>query len=166
MQPLEIFCLQFLLSLVLFALFAKWYLSPWLATKPTRVALALLILPHTFRHIGLTFLTPAGALPTLPMDFAVAAAYGDLLSGLLALLAVVALRGRWTGTLALVWLFNSVGTIDLFNALRQADAVPHFTASWYIPTFLVPLLLVTHAMVFIRLVKANGTRLLPVAPSP
>ena len=52
----------------------------------------------------------------------------------------------------LVWLFNSVGTVDLLNALRQAEAVPHLQTTWYIPTFWVPVLLVTHVMVFARLV--------------
>jgi hypothetical protein len=53
----------------------------------------------------------------------------------------------------LVWLFNIVGTADLLNALRQADAVPHLGTTWYIPTFLVPLLLVTHVMIFARLLR-------------
>ncbi len=42
---------------------------------------------------------------------------------------------------------NIVGTVDLLNALRQVDVAPGFGAAWYIPTFLVPALFVTH---FIR----------------
>ncbi|MEE9147889.1 MAG: hypothetical protein V3U27_10905, partial [Candidatus Tectomicrobia bacterium] len=52
---------------------------------------------------------------------------------------------------ALVWLFNIVGTVDLLNALRHLDVAPAFGAAWYIPTFLVPVLLVTHFMMFARL---------------
>ncbi len=29
-------------------------------------------------------------------------------------------------------------------------------AAWYIPTMIVPLLLITHAMIFVRLVKGEG----------
>ncbi|MEE8056050.1 MAG: hypothetical protein V3T38_08400, partial [Gammaproteobacteria bacterium] len=57
------------------------------------------------------------------------------------------------GALALVWLFNIVGTVDLLNALRHVNVAPAFGAAWYIPTFLVPLLLVTHFMIFVRLLR-------------
>lgn len=54
---------------------------------------------------------------------------------------------------AVVWLFNIVGTVNLLNALRQGDTwVVDMGAAWYIPTMLVPLVLVTHPMIFIRLV--------------
>ncbi len=153
MDTLAIFGLQLVLSLIVYALIAKWYVTPWLAEKPIHQALIPLIFPHAFRHVGLTFLVPGLVAHPLPSSFAFAAAYGDLVSGLLALLALVALRGGWGLALPLVWLFNIVGTVDLLNALRQADAVPHLLTTWYIPTFLVPLLLVTHTMIFIRLLR-------------
>ncbi|MHA1567311.1 MAG: hypothetical protein ACTSX7_18525, partial [Alphaproteobacteria bacterium] len=112
-----------------------------------------LILPHAFRHIGLTFLTPAVVGDAMPSFFAVTAGYGDFAAGLLAILALVALRGRWAIALPLVWLFSIVGSVDLLNALRQAEAVPHFGAAWFIPTFLVPILIATHVMVFARLLN-------------
>ena len=57
------------------------------------------------------------------------------------------------GALGEVWLFNVVGTVDLLNALRHVKVVPSFGATWYIPTIFVPLLLVTHFMIFARLLK-------------
>ena len=45
---------------------------------------------------------PRNTLVTLPTFFAYTAAYGDLVSGLLALLSLVALRGGWGLTLPLV----------------------------------------------------------------
>jgi hypothetical protein len=152
MEPLAIFALQLVLSLSVFALLAKWYIVPWLAERPAHEGLIALIFPHAFRHVGLVFLVPGLAAEALPASFATAAAFGDLASGLLALLALVALRSRWSLALPAVWLFNIVGTIDLLNALRHAEAVPYLAATWYIPTFFVPLLLVTHALVFARLV--------------
>jgi hypothetical protein len=155
METIEVFGIQFVLSMIVFALIAKWYAAPWLAEKTTQAVLGLLILPHAFRHIGLTFLTPAGVDSAMPSAFANAAAYGDLISGLLAILALVALRRNWAAAIGLVWIFSIVGSVDLMNALRQAEAIPHFTAAWYIPTFLVPLLIVTHVMVFARLLKRD-----------
>ena len=156
MDMLGIFGLQFFLSLVLFSLLAKWFLAPWLKDKPQSEALFWLTLPHAVRHMGMVFLVPGVVSQSLPSSFAAPAAYGDLTSGVLALLVLIALRNRWPATTALVWLFNVVGTVDLLNALRQADAVPHLGAAWYIPTFLVPVLLVTHFMIFGRLLKKAG----------
>lgn len=151
MDILTIFGLQLVLSVVVFTLIGRWYVTPWLADKPVNQSLMMLILPHAFRHVGMVFLVPGVVDQSLPGLFANSTAYGDLASGLLALLALVALRGRWRGALIIVLLFNVVGTVDLLNALRHADAVPYLGSAWYIPTFVVPLLLVTHAMVFTRL---------------
>ncbi len=151
MDTLSIFGTQLVLSLFAYTLLARWYAAPWLAKQPIRLALIVLIFPHAFRHLGLAFLVPGLVAGPLPSSFAVAAAYGDLASGVLALLSLVALRARWNAALPLVWLFSIVGTADLLNALRHADAIPHLHTTWYIPTFVVPLLLVTHAMVLSRL---------------
>lgn len=151
MDTQAIFGLQFVMSLVVWSLIAMWILAPWLAKMPKNQALLWLTLPHAFRYIGMVFLVPGVLAQPLPDAFAIPAAYGDLLTGVLALLALVALRTGWVGAVALVWLFNIVGTVDLLNALRHLDVAPAFGAAWYIPTFLVPVLLVTHFMMFVRL---------------
>ncbi len=153
MDTQAIFGLQFFLSLVVWGVIAKWSLTPWLAKKAPGEALFWLTLPHAFRHIGMVFLVPGVVVQPLPDAFANPAAYGDLVTGVVALLVLIALRTGWARALALVWLFNIVGTVDLLNALRQANVVPDFGAAWYIPTLFVPLLLVTHFMIFARLLK-------------
>ena len=154
-----IFVLQFSLSLLVAGLLTRWYVAPWLAEKSLEVALTILLVPHAFRHVGMAFLVPALNQPGMPTDFATAAAYGDLLSGILALLALIALRSHWTIAITLVWVFNIIGTVDLTNALSQDSAILFMGATWFIPTFLVPVLLVTHFMVFVRLIKhAKGQK--------
>ena len=154
MTPMDvqaIFGLQFVLSVVAWSVIAGFFLTPWLAGKTLHESLLWLSLPHAFRHIGMVFLVPGMNDQPLPAEFAGLAAYGDLASGILALLAIIALQSRWSAALPLVWIFNVVGTVDLANALRHLDAVPRFGASWFIPTMLVPLLLVTHFLIFRRL---------------
>ncbi len=153
MDMLAIFFLQLFMSVVLCSLLAKWFIAPWLNQKTQRESLFWLTLPHATRHVGMVFLVPGVVSQSLPSSFAVGAAYGDLAAGVLALLALIALRSRWAGAMALVWVFNIVGTVDLLNALRQAHAVPHLGAAWYIPTFWVPVLLVSHFMIFDRLFR-------------
>ncbi len=155
MDSFQIFGLQFLLSLVGYGLLAKWYVAPRLAALPLHDGLIPLLFLHAFRHLGLVFLVPAVVAPTLERSFAVTAAYGDLLAGVLAFLAIVALRTRWSLALALTWLANIVGTLDLLNALRHADVILHLGSAWYIPTFVVPALLVTHLMIFAMLIKPS-----------
>ena len=129
MDMLAIFGLQIFMSVILCSLLAKWFVAPWLKEKTQRESLFWLTLPHATRHVGLVFLVPGVVSQTLPGSFAAFAAYGDLAAGVLALLVLIALRSRWNGTTALVWLFNVVGTVDLLNALRHAEAVPRFSAS-------------------------------------
>ncbi len=156
MDVQAIFGLQFFLSLLVIGLLARWTLTPWLDKQPHHTALFWLALPHAFRHVGMVFLVPGLLAQPLPEDFATYAAYGDLATGVLALLALIALRANWAGSLALVWLFNIVGTVDLLNALRHIEIAPNLGATWYIPTMLVPLLLVTHFMIFFRLIKPTS----------
>ena len=60
MEILGIFGLQFVLSLIVCTLIARWY-----------AALMLLILPHASRHIGLSFFVPGLNAEPLPEFFGV-----------------------------------------------------------------------------------------------
>ncbi len=153
MDVLEIFALQFIFSIVVFSLILKWTAVPWLNRQTLYVALFWLVLPHMFRHVGMLFLVPDVQVQPLPDYFAIPAAYGDLIAAVLAIVACFALRSQWAAALGIVWVFNVWGAVDLLNALRHAEVVPSFGITWVIPTFIVPLLLVTHYMIFVRLIK-------------
>jgi hypothetical protein len=145
MSARAIFGLQVLLSLVGYSLIARFYLARRLAALPLPAALTPLLLFHASRHLGMVFLVPTVVGSALPAAFAVPAAYGDL---------VAALRMAWSGAIPLVWLFNVEGTLDLVNAFYQG--LRHdvqLGAAYYIPTFVVPALLVTHAMIFALLIR-------------
>ncbi len=153
---MAIFGLQFFLSFVVWNVIAKWLLIPWLEKMSPHEGLSWLALPHAFRHIGMVFLVPGVVAQPLPPAFADPAAYGDLAAGLLALLAFIALRSNWSRAIPLVWLFNLVGAVDLLYAVTVGtlnDASSQMGSAWYIPTFLVPMLLVTHFMIFARLLR-------------
>ena len=162
MTIMGIFFVQFLLSLIVLSFLAAWYLAPWLASISTSTALIVLLLPHTFRHIGLSFLVPNLNSGGLPEAFANSAGYGDLASALLALVAVVALRYKVFLAIPAIWLFNILGTIDLANALRQAEVIGYFGATWFIPTFFVPILLVSHWLIFTRLFAIRSGKVVSV----
>ena len=152
MQPQAIFGISVLLGFVAWGMIGARYIWPALRDRPRAEALRPVLLLHAFRYVGLAFLVPGVVSPDLPDAFARPAAYGDLVTSLLALLAIATLKSR-LGTIV-VWVFNIVGTIDLLNAFYQGDRLglgiaPGLQgATYFIPTVLVPLLLVTHAFVF------------------
>lgn len=159
MNALQIFALQTTLSLIIYVLIAKWYIWPRLKALPLQEALVPLLFLHTLRHIGMTVLVAGVVDPAVPQTFTVPLAYGDLVASLLALLSIFALRGRWSLALPLVWLFNIWGVMDLLNAAYQGiriDATRYdLGAGWFIPTFFVPALYVTHVLIFMLLLRRS-----------
>ena len=156
MNPLPLFALQMALSLAAWSAIAVWLLRPWLQTQPFRTRLMVLISPQLFRHVGVSLLVPALVGPGMPRGFALATAIGDTVAQLLALAALGALARGWRHAVALVWVFNVFGSVDMLHALAQAaraGAVEHLEAAWFGPTFIVPLMLVSHAMTFATLLR-------------
>ena len=145
-------------SLLSYTLIMVWYIVPRLSKQPRMQALLPLVLLHTFRTAGLVVLLPQVIGGVLPLGFAAPAAYGDLLTAGLALLAAFMLRLRPGWALPLVWLFNLVGITDLLFAMYQGavTGLPffHLGVYWLLLTLYVPLLLVSHVIVFWFLLRA------------
>ena len=150
--------LSIIFGLVNFGLIAAWYIAPALDRLPRATALKPILLFHTFRYLGLSFLIPGVVGAGISPLFAVPAAYGDLAAALLALISVIALHRQWPVAVALIWTFNLVGTLDLLNAVFQrARHVPtgDLGGAYLIPALIVPALLVTHVIVFRLLVRSK-----------
>ena len=162
MQPQAIFGFSVLLSFIVWGIIGARYIWPALGSRPRVEALRPILLLHSFRFVGLAFLVPGVVSPDLPVAFARPAAYGDLATAILALCALATLRNQ-LGTI-LVWVFNVVGTTDLLYAFYQGNRTavglaPGLQgAAYFIPTILVPLLLVTHAFVFRLLLVQDVNR--------
>ncbi len=151
MSTLAIFLSQFALSVLVVSLLARWYIWPWVNNQSFNNAVLPLLFPHAIRHLGLVFLVPGLVNQPLPNYFASWAAYGDLASGLLAIVAMFAVRNSWRTAIPILWVFSIVGISDLLNALSKAEVVPDLGTTWYIPTFWVPILLVTHVLIVLKL---------------
>ena len=108
---------------------------------------------------------PGVVSPDLPAAFARPAAYGDLVTAVLALLALAALQSRLG--IVLVWVFNLWGIADLLYAFYQGNltgigpALGQLGAAYFIPTLVVPLLLITHGLVFRLPLKRDGAGMRP-----
>jgi hypothetical protein len=133
---------------------ARIYILPKLGElKPQTVLLPILLL-HSFRHLGLMFLTPGGTYRGIPPQSAYPAAIGDLIAAMLAIAAIPAVTKDTRGARILVLIFNVEGTLDLIVAIALATiygAPAYMGPAYWIPAFWVPALLVTHYITFIIL---------------
>jgi hypothetical protein len=150
MLPQLWFFVSIAFSFSTWGIVATRYIWPKLRLLRRAEALRPLLILHSFRFIGLAFLVPGVVSPELPSAFAYSAAYGDLVAATLALLSLVSLP-RGAG-IVIAWIFNWWGLADLLNAFYQANdaglVAGQLGAAYFIPTLVVPLLLITHGLVF------------------
>jgi hypothetical protein len=155
-----VFGISVLFGFIVWGVIGAGEIWPRLRARSRADALRPILLLHSFRFVGLAFLVPGVVSPALPDAFARPAAYGDLVTATLALLALATVH-TMTGTI-LVWMFNVIGTADLLFAFYQGNQTgvglePGLQgAAFFIPTVLVPLLLVTHVLAFRILLRADA----------
>jgi hypothetical protein len=158
---LVVFILSVAGTFVAFGVLTRLYIWPALRKLPRYKALKILALPHAFRFIGLSFLFPGVVSPELTPAISIPAAWGDFVAAILALLSIAALTWRWSFAIPLVWVFNVWGTVDLlyayYNGIMLELEPGLFGAAFYIPTMIVPPLLVTHALIFLILLRTENT---------
>jgi len=148
-----LFGLSIVMNLVAWGIVALLFIWPRLRSMRRDEALLPLVVPHTFRVVGLSFLVPGVVAPNLSPAFAIPAAYGSLGAALLAMIAATVLWYRTSWALPAVWIFNLWGVVDLLNAFYQGQFGAHIEpgslgAAFFIPTVVVPLLLITHGLIF------------------
>jgi hypothetical protein len=156
MSPEPLFQIQLVLGYVAWLLCFRAYIWPWLQSLDRVSAQRVIATLHSFRFFGLVFILPGVVGPDLPAGFARAAAYGDLATGVLALVALLAVRIR-----PVFWLFvvalHVVGVADLLLAYGHAMQVGlpalagELGAAYAIPILYVPLLMITHVAAFVLL---------------
>jgi len=162
MNALALFGVSVLASSVSSVVAARLFVWPRFQNIEPDRALTVLVAPHMFlRFIGLSFLVPGVVSPLLPAGLAIPAAYGDFIAGILAIAATMALVNRtWWATKS-VWLFNLWGAADFLFAFYQGIRVGiqpgMFGAAFFIVTGLVPPLLVTHALIFLLLLRSEAS---------
>lgn len=169
MSPEIIFNMHLILGYVSWLLCFRTYLLPRLKSMDRVAAQRAIATLHSFRFFGLVFILPGVVGPNLPVSFATFAAYWDLATGVLAILALLTVRIR-----PLFWLFvvafNLVGVIDLildyYHAIRTGlpALAGQLGATYAIPIIYVPVLMITHVVAFYLLLRPqpNAVRALAV----
>ena len=153
-----IFQILLVLGYVAWLLCFRVYVLPKLQAMDRVEAHRAIATLHSFRFFGLVFILPGVVGPHLQPGFASFAAYWDLATGLLAMLALLTVRVR-----PLFWLFvvgfNLVGTADLildyYHAIRVGlpAIAGQLGAAYAIPVIYVPALMISHVVAFYLLTR-------------
>jgi hypothetical protein len=158
MAPETLFQIHLVLGYVAWLLCFSVYILPRLRSMGRFGAQRAIATLHSFRFFGLVFILPGVVGPHLPSGFAAFAAYADLATGVLAMLALLTVRLR-----PLFWLFvaafNLVGAgdiiLDYYHAIQAGlpAMAGELGSAYAIPILYVPLLMITHFAAFYWLVR-------------
>ncbi|SOE94899.1 hypothetical protein SAMN05414139_07743 [Burkholderia sp. D7] len=158
MSPEILFQIHLVLGYVAWLLCFTVYILPKLRSMERVDAQRVIATLHSFRFFGLVFILPGVVGPGLPAGFAQFAAYGDFLTGVLAIFALLTFRIRrlfWF----FVFAFNLAGVtdiiVDYYHAVRIGlPAIAGQLGSTYaIAIIYVPLLMITHFVAFYWLTR-------------
>jgi len=158
LSPETIFQIHLVLGYVAWLLCFGGYVWPKLQGLDRVDAHRAIATFHSFRYFGLVFILPGVVGPHLQPDFASFAAYGDLATGALAILALLTVRVPplfWFFVVA----FNLVGATDLildyFHAVRIGlpAVAGQLGAAYVIPVIYVRALMISHVAAFYLLTR-------------
>ena len=129
------------------------------------VGVRVLVAIHITRFVGFYFLSLYRQ-GLLPRDFAVPAGWGDIVVAFTAIIVLVAFRPETPRGRIAYFTWNVLGLVDILMVLSQAvrmmRADPLMQGGFsslpliVLPLFLVPIIIVTHVMIFVWL--ARGPR--------
>ena len=148
-------------TLTALVLLACWKV-PSFKSWASNVDLRWLVLPHVTRFVAGLCLFSFCSRGELPFAFAAPAGWGDIIVAVLAVL-LLALSGARNWKMLLFW--NTIGFADILfvvmTALRlgladwqSMHALREFPLS-LLPTFLVPLIIASHILIFIRALRTG-----------
>jgi hypothetical protein len=118
---------------------------------------------HFFRYFGLTALLP-GVFNLAPAGFTegylAQIMAGDVLVGVLALVAFTLFQLQSSWRIGFMWFFNIVGTLDYLNAAARVTPAIHDANilgpfGWIILTVFLPAWLVSHVAIFSVLLRKD-----------
>lgn len=157
--PLALLALQIVFAFAALSVLAST-VSPWLWRMERSHALQSLLWVHVGRFAPLALLAPGQTDPSIPSAVLHTIAWGDFLSAVLALVAIVALRARGERGAVWVWIFSAVSTVDIVAAL--ATGLGHgvyehsLGVGWYILALYVPVVCVGQWLIGMALLRPRG----------
>lgn len=159
-MPMDNFAIintQAILGTVSIIIGFKFWMQPRLAKLSFYEALLPLVFLNTFRYLGLTFMSKEQFYSGFPSEFLTTVGLWDMLTSILAIITVLALKGKWKFTIPLVWIFNVIGFADLITAFPQFFSLKLYEYNlgtiWLVFVTYGLVAFLSHIYIFIRLIK-------------
>ena len=111
--------LQAMVGTVAIILGFRYWIQPRIAKLSLHEALLPFVFLNAFRYLGLTFMAKEQFYDGFPTEFLTTVGILDLTTAILAIIATIALKNKWSFAIPLVWIFNIVGFGDLITAFPQ-----------------------------------------------
>ena len=111
--------LQAMVGTVAIILGFRYWIQPRIAKLSLHEALLPFVFLNAFRYLGLTFMAKEQFYDGFPTEFLTTVGILDLSTAILAIIATIALKNKWSFAIPLVWIFNIVGFGDLITAFPQ-----------------------------------------------
>jgi len=157
MEATILFAISVLTSLIVWNSISRKYFWPRFQNVELRKAVQPILVLHSFRFGGLSFLVPGVVHTGLNPAWAMPAAFGDFTAAILAFTTLSLINT--SSFKPLLWAFNILGLADLLLAFVDGPRygiIPFLGASYYIVILYVPILLLTHFKVFKLLLKSKA----------
>ena len=132
--------------MLIFFLIIKWYVIPKITNETAFDVLALLLNVNVFRYLPLSLFMPGQVSADFPFYLKEIVAYGDFLSGILALIALILIKSKKKSAITFTWLFSVVSITDIAVVMTLAMSekvyqlplgANYFTVSVYVPMLIV-----------------------------
>jgi hypothetical protein len=149
-----------LMSVIVYAAVARWYVAPWLKSRTRADALIALLWVHVFRYVALqVFSAQRDGFPISDggaMDIVI----GDLAGAVLAFITIALLRHRVRFAIPLAWLLSAATVYDTVVNIRGGVHEHLLGAAsgvtWMVLTFFVPMVVVSTVLLVWQLASRRS----------
>jgi len=154
-----------LMSLIVFAAAARWYVIPWLNSCTRADALSALLWVQVFRYVALqVFSAQRDGFP-ISDGHAMEIVAGDVAGAVIAFVTIALLRYRVRLAVPLAWLLALETVYDTINNIQEGVREHLMAAAsgvtWMVVTYFVPMVVVSCALLIWQLYARRGEALEP-----
>ncbi len=152
-----------LLSLIVFAAVARWYVVPWLNGRPRGQALAALLWVQVFRYVALQVFSAQTTGFPISDEGAMEIVIGDVAGAVMAFGGIALLRARARLAIPLAWLLVVETAYDTVTNIRGGVREHLMGAAsgvtWMILAYFVPIVVVSALLLAWQLWTRRGEAL-------
>ncbi|SDA57923.1 hypothetical protein [Mesorhizobium qingshengii] len=152
-----------LLSLIVFAAAARWYVVPWLKSRSRADALGALLWVHVFRYVALQVFSAQHDGFPISDSGALEIVIGDVAGAVIAFAAIALLRYRARFAIPLAWLLALETVYDTITniqgGLREHLMGAASGVTWLVLVYFVPMVVVSCVLFVWQLYARRGEAL-------